>query len=181
MIDTITTRLLTSSDIYPEMLDSFKHKQIISNKWIKNKDHYELTKTNEVREWSDDKKIWISQYLYQQMNRGGFAAGAFFNNKIVGFSCLDGILQGISEKYVNLTMLFVDDEWRRKGVGKNLFHQMCLYAEDMKADKIFISAIPSYETVAFYFNMGCSDARYIIDSFVDTENDRYLEYDLNRN
>ena len=44
-METITTRLLTFSDIYPKMLDSFKHKQIISNKWVKNKDHYELTKT----------------------------------------------------------------------------------------------------------------------------------------
>lgn len=180
MIDTITIRLLAPSDIYPEMLESFNHKQITFNKWVKNGDRYELTKTHEVREWSSEKRIWISKYLYQQMNRGGFAAGAFCNNKIVGFSCLDGTLECIQDKYVNLTMLFVDDEWRRKGIGKKLFHQMCLCAETMKADKIFISAIPSYETVAFYFNMGCSDAKYIIYSFVDTENDRYLEYALKR-
>lgn len=181
MIDSIAIRLLTPSDIYPEMLESFKHKQIISNKWVKTGDHYELAKANEVREWSKDKRVWISQYLCQQMNRGGFAAGAFSHSQMVGFSCLDGILQGILEKYVNLTMFFVDDEWRRKGIGKELFKQMCLCAENMKADKIFISAIPSYETISFYFNMGCSDAQYIIDSFVDTENDRYLEYDLKRN
>lgn len=178
MTDHITIRFLTPSDIYPEMLESFNHKQIISNKWVKNGDRYELTKTHEVREWSREKRIWISQYLYQQMDRGGFAVAAFSNSKIVGFSCLDGILQGISEKYVNLTMLFVDDEWRRNGIGKKLFKQMCLCAEHMKADKIFISAIPSYDTISFYFNMGCSDAKYIVDSFVDTENDRYLEYNL---
>lgn len=82
---------------------------------------------------------------------------------------------------MNLTMLFVDDEWKRKGIGTKLFHQMCIYAENIKADKIFISAIPSYETVAFYSVMGCSDAKEIINSFVDSENDRYLEYDLKRN
>ena len=114
------------------------------------------------------------------MNRGGFAAGAFSNNQIVGFSCLDGILQGTSEKYVNLTMLFVDDEWRQKGIGKKLFQLMCTCAGNMQADKIFISAIPSYDTIRFYFNRGCSDAQYIIDSFIDTQEDRYLEYDLKR-
>ncbi len=180
MIGNITIRLLTPSDIYPEMLESFQHKQIISNKWIKNGDHYELAKTYEIREWSKEKRVWISQYLCQQMNRGGFIAGAFSNSQIVGFSCLDGILEGISEKYVNLTMLFVDDEWRRKGIGKKLFQLMCICAENMKADKMFISAIPSYDTILFYFNMGCSDAQYIIDSFVDTEDDRYLEYILKR-
>lgn len=178
MTETITIRFLTPSDIYPEMLESFNHKQIISDKWVKNEKGYELTKTCEVREWNSKKRIWISQYLYQQMNRGGFAAGAFSNSKIVGFACLDGILQGISEKYVNLTLLFVDDEWKRKGIGKRLFREMCLCAEDMGADKIFISAIPSYDTISFYFNMGCLDAEYIVESFVDTENDRYLEYNL---
>lgn len=62
-----------------------------------------------------------------------------------------------------------------------MFNQMCLCTEDMRADKIFISAISSYDTVAFYFNMGCPDAKYIIDSFIDTKNDRYLEYSLKRN
>lgn len=180
MISNISIRLLTPSDMYPEMLESFQHKQIISNKWVRNGDHYELTKAHEIREWSKEKRIWISQYLYQQMNRGGFAAGAFSNNQIVGFSCLDGILQGTSKKYVNLTMLFVDDEWRQKGIGKKLFQLMCTCAGNMQADKIFISAIPSYDTIRFYFNRGCSDAQYIIDSFIDTQEDRYLEYDLKR-
>lgn len=180
MIGNITVRLLTPSDIYPEMLETFQNKQIISNKWVKNGERYELAKVCEIHEWSKKKKIWVSQYLCQQMNRGGFVAGTFSNNQIVGFACLDGILQGTSEKYVNLTMLFVDAERRRQGIGKQLFQQMCLCAKNMKADKIFISAVPSYDTVAFYFNMGCSDAQYIIDSFIDTEEDRYLEYDLKR-
>ena len=178
MTDNITIRLLTPSDIYPEMLESFNRKQIISDKWVKNGNRYELIKTDEVRDWSSEKKIWLSQYLLQQMNSGGFAAGAFAESKFVGFSCLDGVLQGIAEKYVNLAMLFVDDDWKRKGIGKMLFTQMCLCAEQMKADKIFISAIPAYDTISFYLNLGCVDAQYVIDSFVDTENDRYLEYNL---
>lgn len=177
---TVKVKLLIPSDIYPEMLESFRHKQTISNKWIKSGDRYELTKVYEIREWSKEKRIWISQYLSEQMDRGGFVAGAFLDSQMVGFSCLDGILRGAAEKYVNLTMLFVDDDWRRKGIGKRLFQQMCLCAENMEADKIFISAIPSYDTISFYFNMGCSDAQYIIDSFVDTEDDRYLEYDLRK-
>ena len=50
----------------------------------------------------------------------------------------------------------------------------------MGADKLFISAVPSYEPVAFYFKMGCLDAEEVIDEFVDTEFDRYLEYSLNQ-
>ena len=180
MTDPIVIKLLALSDIHPEMLEAFNHRQVISQKWVKNRERYELTETNEVREWSKEKKIWISQYLCQQISRGGAAVGAFSNSKIIAFACLDGILKGKSEKYANLTMLFVDDEWKRKGIGKRLFRQICLCGQNIGADKIFISAIPSYETVLFYFGMGCSDTQYIIDDFIDTENDRYLEYDLKR-
>ena len=48
----------------------------------------------------------------------------------------------------------------------------------MNADKLFISAIPSFETVSFYLSMGCKDANEIIFEYVDTDEDRYLEYSL---
>ncbi len=178
MTDTITIRLLTLSDTHPEMLYSFKDRQVITDKWVKIKDHYELAKTNEVFEWNESKRIWISKYLAQQMESGGFVAGAFCNDRIIGFSSIDGVLEGNQEKYANLTMLFVDNDWKRKGIGRSLFIEMCRCAKEMGADKLFISAIPSFETVAFYFNVGCSDAEQIIEDFVDTEEDRYLEYDL---
>lgn len=75
-------------------------------------------------------------------------------------------------------MLFVDDKWKRKGLGKKLFDEICKHAAHKGADKLFISAIPSFETVAFYLNMGCEDAKDIISEYIDTENDRYLEYSL---
>lgn len=94
----------------------------------------------------------------------------------VGFCCIDGYLYGKTAKYANLTMLFVDDEWKRKGIGKALFKEICKYAKKKNAKKLFISAIPSVETIAFYFAMGCIDAKEIITDYIDTKNDRYLEY-----
>ncbi|MDO4332488.1 MAG: GNAT family N-acetyltransferase [Eubacteriales bacterium] len=78
----------------------------------------------------------------------------------------------------SIFLLFVDDEWKRKGVGKALFEAICKCAFVNGADKLFISAIPSVETIAFYFSMGCTDAEEIITDYIDTENDRYLEYRL---
>lgn len=178
MTDNIILRVLKPSDIHPQMLQAFHHKQVISSKWIKKEDRYELMDTYEVREWDSGKRVWITQYLWQQMHRGGFVVGAFCDNRMVGFASLDGVLKGIPEKYANLTMLFVDDEWRRQGIGKALFEQICLCAGKMKADKIFISAIPSFDTISFYLKLGCTDAQYVIESFVDTQQDRYLEYAL---
>ncbi len=178
MAGNIAIKSLKPSDIRPQMLVSFSHKQVISDKWVKDGGRYELIKSDEIREWSREKRVWISQYLTDQIVRGGFAVGAFYDDRIIGFSSIDGIVRGETEKYVNLTMLFVDDNWQRKGIGGSLFRQTCLCAQKTKADKIFISAIPSYDTISFYFRMGCSDAAYIIDDFVDTEHDRYLEFTL---
>lgn len=178
MTDNITIKLLTPSDIHPEMLKSFNDRQVITDIWVKTEDRYTLSKTNEVYMWNDSKRIWISQYLARQMESGGYVAGAFFGNKLVGFASIDGVLEGVQEKYANLTMLFVDDDFKRKGIGRSLFSEMCRCAKGIGADKLFISAIPSYETVAFYFNMGCLDAKQIIEDFVDTEEDRYMEYYL---
>jgi len=169
---------LTINDIYPDMLLNFNHHQVITKKWVKESGRWELTTTSELREWSREKRIWISAYLRQQIERGGSVVVAFAENVLVGFCCVDGFLVGNTAKYANMTMLFVDDNWKRKGIGKKLFERICLCAAKMKADKLFISAIPSLDTITFYCNMGCEDAREIISEYVDTEQDRYLEFIL---
>ena len=169
---------LTINDVTPEMLLNFSHHQVIKEKWVKKNKKWELTTTSELREWNDEKRIWISDYLRQQIERGGSVEGAFAKDVLVGFCCVDGFLMGNTAKYANMTMLFVDDNWKRKGVGKKLFEKICLCAVKMKADKLFISAIPSFDTIAFYECMGCEDAKEIISEYVDTEQDRYLEFVL---
>ena len=169
---------LNIADISLDLLIHFSHEQMITQKWIKNDGEWKLCDTSELREWSLEKRVWITEYMCQQINRGGTVLGTFYNNILVGFCCLDGILSGKSAKYANLTMLFVDDNWKRNGIGKILFQEARRYAMALGAEKIFISAIPSAETIAFYFKMGCVDTKEIIEEFVDTENDRYLEYNL---
>lgn len=171
-------RPLHPTDIRPQMLAGFQHRQVISDKWVRDGEGYRLIKTHEIREWDSGKRIWIPQYLTQQLDRGGAAIGAFLGGRLIGFASLDGILVGGPEKYANLTMLFVDDRWHWRGTGKQLFGRICRCAENRGADKLFISAIPSHDTISFYFSMGCLDAVHIIDEFVDTEYDWYLEYHL---
>ena len=69
-----------------------------------------------MREWNKDKRIWISEYLRQQIERGGSVVAAYVGDILVVFCCVDGGLEGKTAKYANMTMLFVDDKWKRKGV-----------------------------------------------------------------
>lgn len=176
----IEIKNLSSGDITNNMLSGFNHYQIISKKWVNRNNSWFLSEADDIRQWSEEKRIWITEYLRQQLERGGSVAAAFENNIIVGFCCVDGYLCGEFSKYANMTMLFVDDKFQRKGIDKKLFAEICRCAAKMKADKLFISAIPSFETVAFYFSLGCLDAEEIISDYIDTENDRYLEFPLNK-
>ena len=169
---------LTIHDITPNMLLSFNHHQIITKEWVMSNSGWELAEASDLHEWDKEKRIWISGYLGRQIDRGGSAIAAFDGNVLVGFCCIDGYLSGKTAKYANLTMLFVDDNWQRKGIGRKLFNKICTNAARMGADKLFISAVASFETIAFYFDMGCEDAREIISEYIDTERDRYLEYPL---
>lgn len=179
MRDNISIKLLTCEDIFPEMLFGFHDMQVITEKWVKDGSGFKLCKTNEVREWDDEKRIWVTEYLKEQIKRDGYTVAAFCNDKLIGFASLDGGIEVLnSQKYANLTMMFIDERWRRKGVGKKLFMKLCECAAEKGADKVFISAISSLKTVAFYFGIGCCDAETVIENFIDTEEDRYMEYTI---
>lgn len=174
----VEIKMLAVDKIISDMLFKFKHHQIIDKKYVNKNNMWEEIRTDEIREWNEDKRVWITEYFLQQIKRGGSVIGAYDGNRLVGFCCLDGYLCGESAKYANITMLFVDDDYKRKGIGKALFRKISECAIGMGAEKMFISAIPSVETVTFYFSMGCIDAKEIISEYIDTEKDRYLEYIL---
>ena len=169
---------LTAQDMTEDLLLGFHHHQKITNKWIRNQERWEIIKFDDLRTWNTEKRIWISGYLCQQVRQGGAAVAAIDGEKLVGFCCIDGGLKGKTANYANLTMLFVDDNWKRKGIGRELFRLICRCAQARKAYKLFISAIPSVETIAFYFSLGCVDAREMIPDYIDTEQDRCLEFAL---
>lgn len=177
--DKIDIRQLDISDIEPELLKEFVHCQTITKKWVKQDNIWKLKNTSLLREWSAEKRIWITEYMCQQIDRGGITVGAFCDDRLVGFCCVDGTISGKSAKYANLTMLFVDDNWKRNGIGKLLLQEVRKHVIKLGAEKIFISAIPSAETIAFYQSMGCVDAAEIVEAFVDSEDDRYLEFMVN--
>lgn len=169
---------LECTELTPVFLQDFGHRQRIRHVWEKADGQWTLKDVNVIREWNDEKRAWIPQYLKEMMEEGGCTFAAYEGNKLTGFITLDGCFGGTEAQYLNLAMFFVDDSYKRQGIGRQLFSKCAERAIQMGAEKLFISAVPSEETVAFYIAMGCRDAEEIIPEFVDTPEDRYLEYDL---
>ena len=168
-------RRVLPEELTEVFLSGFRHRQIIREIWVREGDGYVLSPTDLIREWSDEKRRWIPLWLREQAEAGGAVFAAFSDSLPVGFASLDGCLSEGEIRYANLTMLFVDDRVQRLGIGSRLFRAVCVRASEMGADRLFISAVPSRETVAFYFKMGCRDAQIVPPGFVDTEKDRFME------
>ena len=110
---------------------------------------------------------------------GGFAIGAFDDNRLVGFISINRDVFGSQYKYVLLDQLFIDNKYQNQGIGKKLFHLSAQKVKEWDADKFYICAGSSEATLGFYYAIGCVEAKEINQAlFEDDENDMQLEYDL---
>ena len=67
---------LKVEDINPGLLDDFSHFQKITKKYVKKNGEWEISDASILREWSTEKRIWITKYMCQQIERGGLTVGA---------------------------------------------------------------------------------------------------------
>ena len=168
-------RSLSLVDLKSTLLADFRHEQHWSQQWVSTPDGWLLQSVSGTRSWDADKRRWLPDYLAEHLTRDGKVFGAFSADRLVGFAAVDG---NIIDGYAPLTMLFVEDDCKRQGIGGALFMQAAAAAKELGATKLFIPDIPSEATVAFYFAMGCVDAQTIIPQFLDTDKDRLLELTL---
>lgn len=119
--------------------------------------------------------------LVKTIDTGGFAFGAFLNERLVGFCSVNNSLFGKKSKYVLLDQLFISKESRNKGIGKLLFLLSAKEAKKQGADKFYICAGSSEETIAFYYAIGCEEAEEINKVLYENdERDFQLEFDFNK-
>ncbi len=96
--------------------------------------------------------------MQKTVREGGVVYGAFDGDYLVGFFSIKNGLFGSRSGYLQLSNLHVSYEYRRKGIGKELFHLASQKAQEMGADKLYLSAHSSFETQAFYRSLGCVEA-----------------------
>ena len=117
--------------------------------------------------------------LKETFENGGFAVGAFDKEKLVGFCSINRGLFGKQYKYALLDQLFISNGYRGRGIGKTLFFMTVETAKSWEADKFYICAGSSEDTLAFYISLGCENAKEVNQAlFEQDENDIQLEYDF---
>lgn len=131
-------------------------------------------------------KSWPDSYehyrdgLKNTIEGNGCAIGAFDKQgMLIGYITVNRPLFGKKYKYVLLDSLFVSKECRSQGIGKKLFQLGVDEAKLWGAEKLYICAGSAEDTIAFYYTLGCEEAKEIDKVLYESDpRDLQLEFEL---
>ena len=154
--------------------------QWIEKAWRDVDGHLELVSINYMEnDWPDGYETYRDE-LKNTIISGGVAVGAF-NEKdcLVGFVTINHSFFGKTARYLLLESMFVSRPYRGSGLGRELFEHCANQAYEWGADKLYLCAASSEDTIAFYKSVGCVNAEEINQELFDRDHrDIQLEYDL---
>lgn len=149
----ITTRKLLRTEI--EQVWSIDRREVIENiYYFENGELVLKPEYYDMQGWPSGDVEKSSQALLDCFDRGGWFLGAFDDGKLVGAAILDNKFIGRDGNQLQLKFLHVSRNYRKHGLGKQLFHLAADRAREMGAKQMYISATPSENTVNFYMRLG---------------------------
>ncbi len=164
---------ITQVNFCESSLDNYVRTQSVTHLWRNTNGEYRLTEHSFVDDWSPEQK---RQKAREALRQDVISYAAFDGNQVVGFIILLQELYGV---YMVLDNCHVSGLYRGRGIGRRLFDIAQQQARAAGAKKLYVSACPSQETVAFYRAMGCLLAQMVIPQAVEAEpDDLQLEYVL---
>lgn len=170
---------LNKSNFNAYSLDNFVRRQQVTECWRKVEGAWQLQPNVFVDDWSLEQRREIATDVALHMEDDQTAFGAFDGNNLVGFATLSHVFFGQTATCLELVCFQVSEPYRGKGIGKNLFSQICNRAKDLGAQKLYISGHSAKESQSVYKALGCVHAVEINQQIADGEPfDVQLECDL---
>jgi GNAT superfamily N-acetyltransferase len=118
-------------------------------------EHWDLT------DWAPQDKPEILRKLQACLENGGAAWGAFDDDRLVAIAALDGRWYGRADDTLDMYFLHVSNGYRHQGIGRTLFNRARDMAMEMGAKRLFVSGLPSLNTIRFYMAMGLDIANEV--------------------
>jgi len=133
----------------------------------------------EVRGWSPEEIVSIKERLRECVDRGGMGWGAFDGEVLVGIAALDGKWIGSSGRTLQMYFLHVSQCYREMGIGTLLTGLTMERAREMGAEQLYISGLPSLNTINFYQGLGADLAKEVDPELYEEEpEDIHMTVDL---
>jgi GNAT superfamily N-acetyltransferase len=109
----------------------------------------------DMRGWPPGTLDQTEAALLDCHDRGGWCAGAFDGDRLVGIVALESRSIGAERDQLQLLILHVSNGYRDQGVGARLFEAARAVARQWGARHLYVSATPSEHTITFYLGRGC--------------------------
>ncbi len=155
-------RNLSSGEINRELFSGFIRHQTVTQCLRKVDGKFVPRDIAFVDDWTEEDYRLLIAELRETVVTGGVVIGAFVTVNgipaLKGFASAAGDLIGAAHTYADLTNIYVSEEYRRRGIGAELFNRVKSYAKSKGAEKLYISAHSAVESQAFYASMGCTEA-----------------------
>lgn len=149
---------LTENEITLELFKGFRRHQKVEKSMRKIDGKWIAVDTVFVDDWGAAEYEELVRCLKNTVNTGGVVYAAFEGERLLGFSSVESEFLGSQKQYLELSSIHISEEFRGKGIGKQLFNRAREWAKNHGAKKLYISAHSSVESQAFYKAVGCREA-----------------------
>lgn len=131
----------------------------------------------DIQGWPPGEAEHYTPILLDCYDRGGMFWGTFEHDVLVGVSILESKFIGMQQNALQLKFLHISRDFRKRGLGTTLFNTAVEKAKTLGAERLYISATPSENTVNYYLRLGCAPATEIDPELFALEpEDIHLEY-----
>lgn len=131
----------------------------------------------DIQGWPPGEAEQYTPILLDCYDRGGTFWGAFERDVLVGVAVLESKFIGSQQDTLQLKFLHVSRDYRNQGLGARLFNLAVERGKSLGANKLYISATPSENTIHYYLRLGCVCASEIDPELFALEpEDIHLEY-----
>lgn len=177
--DPVMYRQLDADEIEWKLFAQFIRRQNVTLCRRREKGEWVIREDPFIDDWTEEDYQVLVTCLKNTIRTGGFVYGAFVNGVLKGFTSVEAVLFGGTNRYLDLSCIHVSEDMRGRGIGQALFRAAARWAGQKGAGKLYISAHSAVETQAFYQVMGCVEAQEYNKEHVEKEPyDCQLEYRL---
>ncbi len=133
----------------------------------------------DMQGWPPGEPEHYGPILLDCFDRGGTFYGAFDRETLIGSAVLESRFIGREKDQLQLKFLHVSRRHRQAGLGRALFEKAVAKARELGARRLYISSIPSENTVRFYLRRGCRVTGDVDAALFELEpEDIHLEFDI---
>lgn len=115
----------------------------------------EIQAAHDCPNWSPQEIDSLVRRFRHELEHGGKAFGAFDQKRLIGFGVLAHELRGKNRDQLQIDLMYVSKEYRRKGIGKHIMNELSKVAKLRGAKFLYISSTETESAYNFYKRSGC--------------------------